>query len=280
MALSTQYERTYTGLHPSIINVGSFEKDGSYPYNYNNQQRSIVITKYDDDFVATNDSVIQNYKTISYNKDQYIVPVVVDSISYMELEKLVAANDTKISVMMVIPFYKAIASGIDSNGMMLLGFRYDVEETYKFKTLGVYMEYGVEGTQYGYRLSMKSLQYDQDADANVTITTLAETTKTFVPYEYSVDSITATFTFDHHDSAVYIDMTTLERDPKTGVKILDKSWDLADSDTSFDATTVETVLTMNEYNKVLEYSVLHIKTFGTILTQDEFYEQSEILVTK
>ena len=280
MPLSTQYERTHSGLHSSLINVGSFEKDGSYPYNYNNHQRSIVITLFDKDFVPTYDSVIRNYKTVTYDKEKYVVPVLMESIVYKELEKVVQNNDTNISAILTLPFYKAILSGLDGNGMMLLGFQYDVEETFKFKTIGVYMEYGIEGTQYGYKLSMKSLQYDQDASDEPTITELAVTAKTFVPYVYDVDAVTSTFTFEHYDSKVVVKMSTLERDPKTGNKLLDKVWELLDTDTSFDSTTVDMVLTMNELNKILEYSLMHIKTFGDILTQEEFYEQSKIMVTK
>jgi len=280
MPLSTNKEHTYNGLHSDIINVGSFEKDGSYPYVYNNQQRSIVITKFNKDFVATYDSLISSYKTVEYNKDDLIVPVVKDSITFIDMDKVIANNDTNVSVMFAMPLYKSILDGIDVNGMMLLGMQYDIEETYKFKTIGIYADYGVKGTQYGYNISMKSLQYDQDSDGNTTITELASTSKTFIPYAYDKSAITFTFTITHNDSKVQYNLATIERDDKTGNKMFDLHYELDDDDTSFDATKVERLLIMNELNKVIEYSIMNAKTFGSVLSSDEFYDQSKILVRR
>ena len=76
MALKTSYEPPINGLHGNIISFGSFERDGSYPYVYNNQQEAIILVDLDKDFNETPNNNIVSYKDVIYKNDRITVPII------------------------------------------------------------------------------------------------------------------------------------------------------------------------------------------------------------
>jgi hypothetical protein len=276
MALSSNYEAPIQNLHPKIISIGSFEKNGSYPYVYNNEQNAIVILKIDSNTMEEKvNNVVYQYKQVEYANKKISVPVLVDSIWYQEIEKIAKDNNCLVSFMFVMEVYKQLNYNVDEYGMLVLGFKYDVESQTKFKTIGIRGIFAPNNGTYGVYLWLEALQYDTDDDGNVTITSLGSTDKIYFPYDYSLPNLTTMFMFDYSDGEnLVVDVKSVEKKPD-GSRILDNQFSL---DIDINLNTLEKFLTMNELNKTIQYSFYHIKTFGDKLTPEELDYQSKILV--
>jgi hypothetical protein len=276
MALNSSYEAPIQNLHPNIISIGSFEKNGSYPYVYNNEQNAIVILKIDSDTMEeTINNVVYQYKQVIYANKTLTVPVLVDSIWYQEIEKIAKNNNCLVSFMFVMEIYKQLNANVDPNGMLVLGFKYDVENQAKFKTIGIRGMFAPNNGTYGVYLWLEALQYDKNDDGDIIITSLGSTNKIYFPYDYSLENLTTMFMFDYSDGEnLIIDVKSVEKKPD-GSRILDQQFSL---NINIDLSTIEKFLTMNELNKTIQYSFYHIKTFGAKLTPEELDYQSKILV--
>jgi len=282
MSLKPNYEPKIYGLHHNIIAFGSYERDGSFPYVYNNEQNAIVIQDLDDDFVVTNNNNIQAYKMLNYKGKQYTIPIIKNQIEYQVLNEVAKNNDAKVSLIYVSEMYKALHSNIDTNGMLTIGFKYDQQnDSYKFKTIGIRATYGIKDGEYGIFLWAEALQYDQDDDDNTTITSLVTTDKTFMKYNYELNNLTLMITFEYNSDAnkLYMEYKSVEKD-QNGNRLLSLDLELScdDDNADFEPDDINNVITMPELNENIEYSIYHIKTFGDKLNLNILEHQSNILV--
>jgi len=290
MGLKIGYEPKIYGLHPNIISLGSFERDGSYPYVYNNEQAAIILEDLDTNFKCIINNNITAFKKVQYKGQFYTVPVVTNQIEYTILNDIAKNNNAKLSILNVMQIYKAIATGLDINGMLLFGFRYDQdpEKDYKFKTIGLRGIYGNNNNQYGVFLWGEALQYNKlDSDGNesedgeVTITSLTKTTKSFYTYDYSLEYLTmmTTFEYDSTNNQLNIEYASVEKQP-TGERLIDLQLALnCDSDNAdFDPSKIFKFITMPELHNKMDYSYYHIKTFGDKLDFSTLEHQSNIIV--
>ena len=284
MALNTRYEGKVYELHPNIISFGSFERDGSFPYVYNNEQAAIMLEALDDDMKITIDNNIYQYKAVMYKDKYYTVPVIKNQIEYSVLNEIAKNNNAKISTLKVLQMYKAITESIDKYGMLMLGFRYDQDndKTYKFKTIGIRGKFGIQGYQYGVTLWAEALQYDQDSDGNTTINSLVKSDEHFYSYKYDLEYLTImnTFEYDQTNDKLLMEYKSVEKQPD-GSRLLDLdfSLDCDDANAKFDPDKIYKYITMPELNQTVEYSYYHIKTFGDKLSLDTLEHQSNILIT-
>jgi len=282
MSLKPNYEPKIYELHPNIIAFGSYERDGSFPYVYNNEQAGIIMQDLDDDFVTTDNNNIRAYKTVEYKQNKYTVPLIKSQIEYQIINAIAKNNNSRCSVVYVSPLYKALYSNIDSNGMLVLGIKYDLESSYKFKTIGVRALYTINNYQYGIYIWAEALQYDQDDDGNTTITSLTTSNKTFIPYNYSFDNVTMMTTFeeDTDNNKLIIEYKSVEKDQE-GNRLFDFdfSLDTDDDNAKYSSNKIDSIITMPELNQSIEYSLYHIKTFGNKLSLNTLEHQSNILIT-
>jgi len=283
MGLKSGLEPLYDGLDEHIINVGSFEKDGSYPYMYNNNGESIHIVKYDEDMVATIDSVIENYKTVSYRNNNYVLPLLANSLDYIRLdESLKASNEC--SALFAFPLYKTIVKEANENGMMLFGSIYEQDPTnaYDFKTIGVYYRRTIDGStgvaKHSFRVA--SYQYGK-TDDDITMTELATGTEHHIEYSYTLDMLTIRIGFKYDtDTTITLNCIEVDESNDSPARYIDFSTTLLKADTSFEPSDIDRMSTLNELEKKMEYSIGHIKTFSSELDNSTLYTQSKILVLK
>jgi len=283
MSLKSSYEGLIYNLNSKIISFGSFERDGSFPYVYNNEQSAIILEDIDSDFVVSTNNNIQSYKSVNYKGKTYTIPIVKNQIEYTTLDTIAKNNDAKISLIYVSEMYKVINPDIDENGMMVVGYKYDQQDdSFKFKTIGVRATFGVSGSQYGMFVWAEALQYDQDDDGNTTIDSLVSTDKTFIPYDYSVENLTIMSTFEYNSDTdkLYMEYKSVEKD-QDGNRLINFDYELNcdDDNAAFDPSLINMCITMPELNQTIEYSLFHIKTFGDKLNLDALEHQSNILIT-
>ena len=284
MGLKAGIEPVIYGLHNKIIAFGSYERDGSFPYVYNNEQNAIVMQDLDDDFVVTNNNNIKAYKSLVYKGKTYTIPIITNQIEYQVLNEIAKNNDAKISLIYVSEMYKSLHSDINEYGMLVAGFKYDQDpdSTYKFKTIGLRATYGTNDGEYGMFIWAEALQYDQDDDDNTTIESLVSTDKTFFRYNYELTNLTLMTTFEYNsdDDKLIMEYKSVEKNQE-GDRLLslDLELDCDDDNANFDPDQINNVITMPELGQNIEYSLYHIKTFGDKLNLNILEHQSNILVT-
>jgi len=285
--LISRYEPCVIGLIDKIISFGSFEKDGSYPYVYNNSQNTIVLQDLDDQLLGVTNNIIDNYKTLSYKDNKSYIPILNQQIKYEVLDQISKNNNCRITLLTVVEFYKQILPNVDSNGILMLGFRYDTEKDSsgnitKYKTIGIRGKFGLNNNIYGISLWAEALQYDVSDINNITITSLNKSNVVFYEYDYKVNNYTINMNFNYDSTNNELDcyIGSVEKDIN-GNKYIDNTFTINcdDNNASFDPSKIEECITTGDRNKQTSFSYFHIKTFNDVLTDSEAENQSKILVT-
>jgi len=296
MGLKSSYEpkiNSIYGLSDYIISLGSFERDGSLPYVYNNQMTGIVVQDLDDNFVATNNNNITYSKDVMYKSIKYNVPLLTNQINYEIMETIAINNLSKTSITFVMQYYKQIiemTSELDQYGMLLYGFRYAQAnnskgtDDYDFDTIGIRGKFGTKNNKYGIFLWGEALIYGQDSNGNTTIDTVkdSKTDVTFLPYDYNVENFTIMCTTESEVDSNGNETNKLDVNFKDTSGILDLTLTIDTSNGAtadkFTSDKVYKCITMPNYSQNIDYSYLHIKTFGDKLTMNELETQTHILV--
>jgi len=107
MSLKSSYEapiKSMQGLSPYIISLGSFERDGSLPYVYNNQMTGIVIEDLDSSFNETVDNNILYSKDVKYKDIMFNVPILTNQLNYQILDNIGINNSSKTSIVFVMEY--------------------------------------------------------------------------------------------------------------------------------------------------------------------------------
>ena len=286
MALNNSLEKPIFGVSKSIVSLGSFEADGSYPYVYNNYTSGIVLQDLDNDFVATDNNIIQNTKVIEILGRQYTFPLIKNQVCYELIPDIVKKSNLKTSYIVTFPVYKTISVGYDSNGMLLYGFRYDQDpdKTYKFKTVGVRIVNDIdENGLYGFRIKLQALQYDRDDDGNTTITDIKTVYDKFYNFYYSLDKIvlliSTQVTNDGDDDYLSIELNSVNRD-LNGDRLISTNGSLKLSDINLTKDNVTQCVTMPELNQSIEYTLCNIKVYGDYMPVEQLEQQSYISTYK
>jgi len=286
MSLKSSYEapiKSMQGLSSYIISLGSFERDGSLPYLYNNQMTGIVIEDLDSNFAVTENNDILNSKDIKYKDINFNIPILTNQLEYQILNTIGVNNNSKTSIIFVMEYYKQVVpmlNNLDDYGMLLYGFKYQQgANSYDFNTIGIRGKFGTSNGQYGIFLWGEALIYSKDSGGNTTITSISgsKTTVTFLPYDYSVENFTIlcnTYS-DDSSSNLYINFKDVDSNINLSLTI-DTS---ADSTNNYISSKLNNVITMPNYSQNINYSYCHIKTFGEQLTMDELESQSHLLIT-
>ena len=298
MGLKSSYEPSINnvyGLSDYVISLGSFERDGSVPYIYNNQMSGMVIQDLDNNFVATDNNNLTYSKDVIYKATKYNVPLLTDQIDYQIIETIAKNNHSKTSITFVMEYYKQIIempSDLDQYGMLLYGFRYAQAnnskgtDDYDFNIIGIRGKFGTNNNKYGIFIWGEALIYGQDSNGNTTIDTVSgsKTNVTFIPYNYGIENFTILCTTESLVDSNGNETNKLEVQFKdtTGNINLDLTIDTsnaADDKDKFSSDKVYKCITMPNYSQNINYSFYHIKTFGDKLTLDELEKQTHILVT-
>jgi len=286
MALNNSLEKPIFGISKSIVSLGSFEADGSYPYVYNNYTSGIVLQDLDNDFIATDNNIIQNTKVIEILGRQYTFPLIKNQVSYELIPDVVKKSNLKTSYIVTFPIYKTISTGYDSNGMLLYGFRYDQDpdNTYKFKTVGIRIVNAIdENGAYGFKIKLQALQYDRDGDGNTTITDVKTVHDKFYNFYYSLDKIvlliSTKVTNDGSDDYLTIELNSVNRD-LNGNRLISTTGSLKLSDINLTKDNVTQCITMPELNQSIEYTLCNIKVYGDYMPVEQLEQQSYISTYK
>ena len=286
MSLKSSYEapiKSMQGLSPYIISLGSFERDGSLPYLYNNQMTGIVIQDLDSNFAVTDDNNILNSKDVKYKGINFNVPVLTNQLEYQILNTVGKNNNSKTSIIFVMEYYKQVVpmlNNLDEYGMLLYGFKYQQgSNSYDFNTIGIRGKFGTNNGQYGIFLWGEALIYSQDSGGNTTINSVSgsKTDVTFLPYDYSIENFTILCNTYSNDSSsnLYINFKDVDSNINLSLNI-DTS---TDSNNNYVSSKLNNVITMPNYSQNINYSLYHFKTFGDQLTIDELEAQSHLLIT-
>ena len=286
MSLKSSYEapiKSMQGLSPYIISLGSFERDGSLPYLYNNQMTGIVIEDLDSSFNETADNNILYSKDVKYKGINFNVPILTNQLEYQILNTVGKNNNSKTSIIFVMEYYKQIVpmlNSLDDYGMLLYGFKYQQgSNSYDFNTIGIRGKFGTNNGQYGIFLWGEALIYSQDDSGNTTINSVSgsKTDVTFLPYDYSIENFTILCNTVSDDSNS--NLTVNFKDVSGSIDLSLNIDTSADSNNNYVSSKLNKVITMPTFSQNVDYSYYHIKTFGDQLDMDILERQTHTLIT-